>query len=235
MPGGPTRAPRRRAPSRPADGPKDWRPDAWPPGRHRPACRTGPPPARAWPPLGRGRPPPGSERCVSGAEALPGSRPNPRSAPRPQSSPDHAGSNPPHALGAGGTGVRSLVAVDKSQAAPRSWESPSVAEVGACGVSPLWPSSCRSRSSAPRWSQPGAPLDVAGDVVVWTRGTGPPVELVALETTSGRERWHRPAKDLGVYADGRHALTVGDDRSIVALDPDSGAQRWRAEVGGGTI
>jgi len=91
------------------------------------------------------------------------------------------------------------------------------------------------------WQLPaGAPLVAAGDVVAWVRGTTRPQDLVAVDVASGQVQWRVPAADLlAVYADGRQIYTTNEHGSLVALDPTSGAELWRAQIdataGGGRV
>jgi len=86
------------------------------------------------------------------------------------------------------------------------------------------------------WQQlpAGESPPVAGDVVAWVRGTGPSQELVAVDIESGREQWRVPAADLrAVFGDGHKVYTANDLGSLAALDPDSGSELWRAQIGNG--
>jgi outer membrane protein assembly factor BamB len=98
----------------------------------------------------------------------------------------------------------------------------------------LWSLPLDGHDVRPWQSQPGGHLLVAGNVVVWGRGTGPSQELVAVHVASGREHWRLPVADLGaVYADGHRLYTTNDHDELVAVDPRSGAQVWRAQIGEG--
>jgi outer membrane protein assembly factor BamB len=101
----------------------------------------------------------------------------------------------------------------------------------------LWSLQLDGPGLQPWQSEPGGSPLAAGAVVVWEHRTGPSEELVAVDVTSGRERWRLTAWTLGgAYADGQQIyISINDRRTLVALDPRSGAELWRTPISTGNV